>query len=404
VSDHLGERLSAFLDGELIADERAEVEAHLRQCAACARELEELGAVDAMARELPVQAPPGYFEALPGRVRSRVRARRRPRPVMVWMATAAAAILVAVIAPLTLTLRHAPQPARAPAMAPEAVDALKERALASEAPPMPQAAPTAFAEVPATPPAERRLQERDKSQKLARTAANGAPVAAAPAAAPTAAGGARSANAMESAAAARHDEGKAEPPAPAGFAPPPASPRSTLPAAPVRQAVEGFERERRVEEAQAKVKDVQPHSVQAESTDLRDEARPLKKAEDGAATPVPVRKAPVAGALSAHVASALPPDARFEGLRARRPASLAEARALRDAWEAFARDQPADSRADEARVRAIEAGVTAWRLGGDTADLARARAAAAAYLAADGSAQRPRVRALLETLPRSPEP
>ena len=401
MSAHLGERLSAFLDGELALDERAAVESHLRQCADCARELEELGAVDALARELPVQAPPGYFEALPGRVRSRMRARRRPRPVMVWMATAAAAILVAVIAPLTL--RHGTQPAMAPATAPAAADAFKERALASEAPAMAQAVPALPAVPVAAPtalPAERHLQERDKSQKLSRAAVDGALVAA-----PTAAaGGARRASALESATAARHDEGKAEPPAPAGFAPPPAAPRATLPAAPVGQAVEGFERERRVEEAQAKVKDAQAENIQAQNTDLREQVRPLKKSEDTAATPAPERKAPVAGALSAHVASVLPPDARFEGLRARRPASLTEARALRDAWEAFARDQPADPRADEARVRAIETGVTAWRLGGDAADLARARASAAAYLAADGSAQRARVRALLETLPRSPEP
>jgi hypothetical protein len=78
---------------------------------------------------------------------------------------------------------------------------------------------------------------------------------------------------------------------------------------------------------------------------------------------------------------------------------VAEARALRDGWEAFARDQASDPRADEARVRAVEAGVTAWRLGGDPADLARARAAAAAYLAREGAVQRARVRALLETLP-----
>jgi len=74
VSSHPGDRLSAFLDGELSAAERAEVQGHLRECAACTRELEELGAVDAFARELPVEAPAGYFDELPGRVRARVRA------------------------------------------------------------------------------------------------------------------------------------------------------------------------------------------------------------------------------------------------------------------------------------------------------------------------------------------
>src|SRR5262249_41125643 len=102
MSAHLGERLSAFLDGELPPADRAAVEGHLRQCAACAHELEELAAVDALARELPVQVPPGYFEALPGRVRSRVRTRRRPWSVAVWVGAAAAAVLVIVVAPTLL--------------------------------------------------------------------------------------------------------------------------------------------------------------------------------------------------------------------------------------------------------------------------------------------------------------
>ncbi|PYQ51042.1 MAG: hypothetical protein DMF78_14190 [Acidobacteria bacterium] len=393
MSAHLGDRLSAFLDGELAADQRAAVEGHLRECAACARELEELAAVDALARELPVQAPPGYFEALPGRVRSRVRARRRPRPVMVWMATAAAAVLVAVIAPLTL--RRAPQPAMAPPpMASPAADVFKERALASAAPEMAQAqraAPVAPTEPPAAAPAQRRLQEReqDKVQKLDRAAG--------------------------SATVSRHDAPKAEPPAPAGFAAAPAATRTTVPpataappAAPASPArakqLESFDsaRERRAEEAQTQTKD---KDVQAQAAnEVRDESRPLLKSADAAAAPAPERKAPVAGALGGHVASALPADQRYEGLRARRPMSVTEARAVRDAWEAFARDQPGDPRADEARVRAIEAGIRAWRLGGGTADLVRARASAAAYLAAEGAPQRPRVRALLDTLPRSPEP
>jgi hypothetical protein len=393
VSAHLGDRLSAFLDGELPAAERAEVEGHVRECAACARELEELAAVDALARELPVQAPPGYFEALPGRLRSRMRARRRARPVALWMAAAAAAILMAVVAPATL--RQAPESA----MAPPATERERERSVVPEATPAAvQArpdAPMAANEAPAPLLAERRLQERDKSQKLKR--AGGAP---APGAVPAAPAPARKTeDALDAGSAARYDEPVAAPARPA-FAAPPAAPPATTPstaaAAAAKRGVEGFEsaRVRRAEEAQTQAKDVEAQAA----TDLHDEKHPLQKSADAAPTPRE-RKAAMAGAVAGPAASALPPSPRFEDLRSRRPESVAEARALRDGWEAFARDHANDPRADEARVRAVEAGVTAWRLGRDPADLARARAAAAAYLAGEGAVQRTRVRALLETLP-----
>jgi hypothetical protein len=89
-------------------------------------------------------------------------------------------------------------------------------------------------------------------------------------------------------------------------------------------------------------------------------------------------------------------------LLARRPATAADARALAKAWEAFARDLPADRRADEARVRAIESLAMAWRLGGEPGDLASARAAGEAYVDAERAPQAGRVRALLETLPPTP--
>jgi len=111
------------------------------------------------------------------------------------------------------------------------------------------------------------------------------------------------------------------------------------------------------------------------------------------------RKLPVPGRVGP------PPDPtrlaaeRYQSLLAKRPATAADARALRDGWEAFARDQPSGPHADEARVRAIEAGATAWGLGGEAADLARARAAAQAYLASPDAPQRLRVRGVLEALP-----
>jgi hypothetical protein len=95
-------------------------------------------------------------------------------------------------------------------------------------------------------------------------------------------------------------------------------------------------------------------------------------------------------------------DERYEGLTLRRPSTAAEARDLARAWEAFARDWPGDGHADEARVRAVESVATAWRLGHSAEDLARARAAARAYLGDAAALQAGRVRAVLETLPPSP--
>jgi hypothetical protein len=92
-------------------------------------------------------------------------------------------------------------------------------------------------------------------------------------------------------------------------------------------------------------------------------------------------------------------DKRYEALLARPAASAAQARALREAWELFAHDVPGDPRADEARVRAIEAGVRAWTLGHDPADLATARARGRAYLEMENAPQAARVRTALEALP-----
>ncbi|HEX6122642.1 MAG TPA: zf-HC2 domain-containing protein [Ktedonobacterales bacterium] len=55
------ERLSAWLDGALPAEERAALEAHLATCAACQRELDGLRQVRALLRALPDPTPPRPF-------------------------------------------------------------------------------------------------------------------------------------------------------------------------------------------------------------------------------------------------------------------------------------------------------------------------------------------------------
>jgi putative zinc finger protein len=57
------ERLSEYLDGELGSPDREALEAHVKQCAECARTLEELGRVRAEARGLP--RPPAPAELWP---------------------------------------------------------------------------------------------------------------------------------------------------------------------------------------------------------------------------------------------------------------------------------------------------------------------------------------------------
>jgi len=44
-SEHVGERLSGYIDGELTQQERQRVEVHCADCVQCARELEELRAL-----------------------------------------------------------------------------------------------------------------------------------------------------------------------------------------------------------------------------------------------------------------------------------------------------------------------------------------------------------------------
>jgi hypothetical protein len=90
------------------------------------------------------------------------------------------------------------------------------------------------------------------------------------------------------------------------------------------------------------------------------------------------------------------PEARFQALARRKAHSAAEARTLREEWRAFS-EKATGLEADEARVRVIEAGVLAYGLSRDAADLARLRSDGAAYLQRPEAAQAARVRALLRS-------
>jgi hypothetical protein len=388
---HPRERLSAFLDGELARPERAEIEGHLRACAECARALEEIAAVDTMARGLPVEAPAGYFDALPARIRARVHARGRRRAwVPAAWAAAAAAVLVAVVAPLTV--RHAAEtpaagPVEAPAAAPvPRADESRERLAEAErsAPPGAAAATPERAQAPAPP----LLQPKQGFSEDARNQDKVSPRLEARDIA-----GMTKEQALKDAALQKTEDRVAAPPAA-----PAAEPQVANRAALAPGALGGAAAATPTAAPEAEV-------AAAAKADADEEMAPRK------AAPAPTRSG--LGAAREHKLSAPgrvypPPDParlveeRYQSLLDQRPLTAADARALRDGWEAFVRDQPSGPHADEARVRAIEAGATAWRLGGEASDRDRARAAAQAYLALEAEPQRDRVRALLDTLPPGP--
>jgi hypothetical protein len=92
-------------------------------------------------------------------------------------------------------------------------------------------------------------------------------------------------------------------------------------------------------------------------------------------------------------------EASFQRLTTAVSRTLPGLRERREAWREFSHEFPNGPRADEARVRVIETGAEAWRVGADPIDLARVREDAAGYLARGDAAQAARVRAVLESLP-----
>jgi hypothetical protein len=369
VSAHVLDRLSLYLDGELAAAACTEVEAHLRGCSSCARHLEELAAVDAAARELPVPAPPGYFDSLPARVRARLPApRRRPTPGWVW--AAAAGLALAALTPLLLRQPASPVP-----------EAARTEETARVAAPPPTIATATPAEAP------RADGERAKTLAAPKDAAPSKPVASAPAPPSLLSG-----RAQENAAAARppatgqiqkHNGPFAQAPA-AAPAPPAPTPSQASPAA------------ARADELRADEAPEEGRTRPSKGPVQREAAPEGKRERDQA------RRGGLVDA-AATIAHAPGEEARYRALLARQPASADAARKLHDDWTAFANAHADDPRADEARVRAIEAFALAWDKGGDPADQEGARTAALDYLAAPRAPQRARVRALLDRL-ASPRP
>jgi len=348
---HVTERLSAYMDGELAAPERETVAAHLRGCAACARHLDDLRAVDIAARELPLAVPDGYFEAFRGSLRERLN-RTRPTPrrrVPVWSLAAAAAVGLALLTPRLLVrdprARVAPAAPALPGRGPEpvlpAAPAETRSTVAdkeAEAPRAESAAP------PAVRSGQRRLTELSRSQ-----------VPPSPAATPQ--------PAQEQA------KNAAGAPTTQGYAAAPPAEMDEVQAARPKTA------------APAKKMEAAPNTAREEEAKGRRDKAALGASQDRAAD------APAG-------------EDGFLRLARRTVSSADEARALRDAWGALARDLGTGSRADEARVRAVEAGIEAWRRSGDEGDRAAAQRDARAYLERPDALQPARVRDALKVLGR----
>jgi hypothetical protein len=271
----------------------------------------------------------------------------------VWALAAAAAVVLALITPRVLVRD---QRARVPQAAPAPVATLAGRGPEAVAPAAPEEARSrvADAEAPArraesaAPPAVRSEQRR-----LAEPAPLGAPPAPAATSEPAReqsknAAGAPPTQGYAAAPPAEMDEVQA------------ARPQTAAPA----KKMEGAPNTAREEEAKGRRDKVALGAAQ-------DRAADAPAGEDG-----------------------------FQRLARRTVSSADEARALRDAWGALARDLGTGSRADEARVRAVEAGIEAWRRSGDEGDRAAAQRDARAYLERPDALQPARVRDALKVLGR----
>ena len=401
MSEHVLDRLSGYLDDELSEAEQARLRAHIAGCPGCARRLEELAAVDGALRHLPEEAPTGYFEALPARIRSRLAAAdsspRTAWQLPAWALAVAAAIVVGLLAPLTL--RNSSQPA-VEYSAPVSVGEPAHEVPAPQAKAFP--APTPPREtLPAAPPAAQAFLEsasrRGRDTRAERPAADGrlrpstseedqranafvpqlAPSSGSPRAySPSASGQAAPASATS------------------GFAaqPEPAAPK--LVAQAESRAPEQPEQEKAVAGAA-------PAAVAPGMPD-REAKRHLDGFETAQDEPTRVGKMGELGSTAGLAKGTQ--DARavsaFQILLARSPRDAREARALREEWRRLAGELARAAEADEARVRVLEMGAAAWRFERLRADRVLLEKDIAAYLAREDAQRAPQARALRDQLGR----
>jgi hypothetical protein len=323
-------------------------------------------------------------------LRGRATASRERWRLPVWAWAAAAALLLAVVTPLTLPNLYR---ARVATREMPVAEAPKEDAMA----PAPQSAPERRVTAPADDeqragPAPKR--EAGRGRRAEDRAAEAEPVFAAPPAAaavpsaPAPRQRARpgkmdvAAEAVPPAAENRPRELEKDVPALAGVAP--------------SVVLEGES----LEEAPPPEPDVdRRQAVMADAMPSRAAPATLGEATGGASAPQ-AAETRREGFATVEKKSVLDEDSvAFARLTRDVPADAEAWRERREAWRAFVATHPRSRHVDEARVRVIEAGLEAWRAGGELGDLARARADAEAYLARDDVRLKPRVRRALENAP-----
>ena len=369
---HEHERLSAYLDDELPPAEREQVTAHLQVCPACAERLAALEAVDGALAAQPADAPPGYFEAFPGRVRARLGATPKRGVLPVWTMAAAASLLLAVVT--SLTLRQRPQLDTA------STQALDQRAEPAAAPPLPSpAAPPTTLQAMRDEQKKQRAREKDNAfaqnrydESLKREGAFApAPTESdtralgyvAPATPPTA------------------------PAAAAGLAPERRLP-STAPQPSVQPAGASSPKAQEEEApAAATLSEALPDAARQQPAAAQPQRDAPSEAADGLSS----------GRAHGRAAKLLSFESEWERLEARRPRTPEEWRRLREDWRGLVARDPEGPYADQARLRVVEAGHSTWRTSQDAADEAIFREDAAAYLKREAAPEkgRERVRHLL---------
>jgi hypothetical protein len=371
MSAHERERLSAWLDDELAVAERAEVDAHLATCAECRSLLADMAAVGEMAREQSLEAPPGYFESFAGRVRTRIeasqtspRAGGRPRAswrVPAWTWAAAAALILGVVTPVTMVRLGREEAHVARDQRPgEPTDGGKRAEVV--APPAPVFAPESEPDVPVRTDEAPAAAARNKREVTA--AQLPSPPASPPEPRP-----------MDNRAREEEKDADRVAGAPVGGRLMRQEPSRPSAAAPRPQAM---------------------GADAAGSGGLLDlEVRGTARPEKSATAKVP----PLHEGLGRADMDAPPEDVRaFALLAGDAPSDAAAWRARREAWRGFVDAHPDSPLADPARLQVIQAGIEAWRAGGDPEDLAFARSDAEAYLARGDAQHAADVRKALEAI------
>lgn len=101
MTGHPGPALAAYVTGDLVADERAQIERHLVECAECRETATEFrGLLDELAATTPA-APDVAWARYRAELRARVAARRPPRRTR-WLRPAPVAAMAAMAAALVI--------------------------------------------------------------------------------------------------------------------------------------------------------------------------------------------------------------------------------------------------------------------------------------------------------------